>query len=248
MGERIDLTDIAAELGGSKTLNGYLATPAGEGPWPGVVMIHEATGLDDVQRRHADRLAGAGYLTLAADLFSDGGARRCLVSTMRAMRAGQGRAFADIEASRQWLLKSELCNGQTGVIGFCMGGGFALLTAKMGHHVASVNYGQLPPKTEMLDEAMAGACPLIASYGAKDRTLRGAAGKLEIALNKAGVPHQVTEYPQAGQAFLNDEPTGPKLIQPLIRVMGIGPEPEPAATAWRRVEDYFALYLKPNQA
>jgi len=46
------------------------------------VTIHEIFGLDDVMRRHADHLAGLGYLTLAVDLFSSGGTARCLVSTM----------------------------------------------------------------------------------------------------------------------------------------------------------------------
>ena len=67
-------------------------------------MIHEIFGIDDVMRGMADRLAAMGYLTLAVDLFSAGGARRCLVTTMRAMLRGHGRAFADIEAARRWLL------------------------------------------------------------------------------------------------------------------------------------------------
>ncbi len=53
----IALTDSAAEHGGSQPLHGHLVTPSGEGPWPGVVMIHEAFGLDDVMRRQAERLA-----------------------------------------------------------------------------------------------------------------------------------------------------------------------------------------------
>ena len=61
----IDLSDLAAGRGGSRPLRGYLASPAGAGPWPAVVMIHEIFGLDDVMRGHADRLAGFGYLTLA---------------------------------------------------------------------------------------------------------------------------------------------------------------------------------------
>ena len=63
----IDLSDLAADRGGSRPLRGYLASPAGTGPWPAVVMIHEIFGLDDVMRGHADRLAGLGYLTLAVD-------------------------------------------------------------------------------------------------------------------------------------------------------------------------------------
>src|SRR6478672_12636016 len=99
----VDLSAESAAAGGSPSLNGYLAVPAGQGPFPGVVMIHEAFGLDDQTRRHADRLAKAGYLTLALDLYSDGGPRRCLVGTMKSMITGEGRVFADIAAARNWL-------------------------------------------------------------------------------------------------------------------------------------------------
>ena len=68
----IDLSALAADRDGSQPLRGYLSTPSGPGPWPGVVTIHEIFGLDDVMRRHADHLAGLGYLTLAVDLFQLG--------------------------------------------------------------------------------------------------------------------------------------------------------------------------------
>ena len=236
----IDLSDLAAGRGGSRPLRGYLASPAGTGPWPAVVMIHEIFGLDDVMRRHADRLAGLGYLTLAVDLFSAGGARRCLVSTMRTMIRGHGRAFADISAARDYLAGSPDCTGKIGVIGFCMGGGFALLSAGDGYEAAAVNYGQLP---RHLDEALAGACPIVGSYGGRDRSLRGAAGRLDAALEKAGVTHDVKEYPAAGHAFLNDAEAGPRALRPLLRVAGIGPEPESAKDAWGRIEAFFAAHL-----
>jgi carboxymethylenebutenolidase len=236
----IDLTDASAARGGSRPLRGYLATPAGEGPWPGVVMVHEAFGLEDVTRRQADRLAEAGFLTLAVDLFSAGGTRRCLVSTIRAVRAGQGRAFVDVRTARGWLTDSPLCTGRIGVIGFCMGGAFALMMT--GEFDASApNYGQLPAD---LDGALAGACPVVASYGGKDFTLRGAAGKLETALSRAGVVHDVKEYPAAGHSFLNDAPTGPRVLRPLLRVAGMGPEPASAADAWRRIEEFFDAHLR----
>ena len=93
----IDLTPPGRPpAAGPSPLRGYLASPPGTGPWPGVVMMHEIFGLDDVMRGHADRLADLGYLTLAVDLFSAGGAARCLVSTMAAMIRGHGRAFTDI--------------------------------------------------------------------------------------------------------------------------------------------------------
>lgn len=237
----IDLTDLSKRLGGSQPLRGYLAQPSGKGPWPGVVMVHEVFGIDDVMRRQADRLAAAGYVALMPDLFSAGGVRRCLVSTMRAMTSGRGRAFADIETGRATLMQSEDCTGKVGVIGFCMGGGFALLGASRGFDVASPNYGPMLPKD--LDAAVADACPVVASYGGRDLSLRGAAGTLDAALTRAGVVHDVKEYPNAGHAFLNDRSPGPRMLHPLLRVAHIAPEPESAADAWRRIEAFFEAHL-----
>jgi len=235
----IDLSDLAADRDGSRPLRGYLASPAGTGPWPAVVMIHEIFGLDDVTG-HADRLAGLGYLTLAVDLFSAGSTGRCLVTTMITMIRGHGRAFADIGAARDYLAGSRDCTGKIGVIGFCMGGGFVLLSAGDGYEAAAVNYGQLP---RHLDETLAAACPIVASYGGRDRSLRGAASRLDAALEKAGVTHDVKEYPAASHAFLNDTEAGPPALRPLLRVAGIGPEPESAKDAWDRIELFFATHL-----
>jgi carboxymethylenebutenolidase len=200
-------------------------------------MIHEIFGLDDVMRRHADRLAGLGYLTLAVDLFSSGNALRCLVSTMTAMMRGRGRAFNDIAAARDFLTTSADCTGKIGVVGFCMGGGFALLTANTGYGAAAVNYGMLPRD---LDTALAGACPIVGSYGRRDPLTRGATRKLNEALDHAGTRHDVKEYPSASHAFLNDDEAGPRLMRPLFHVAGIGPDPDAADNAWLRIERFFA--------
>jgi carboxymethylenebutenolidase len=237
----IDLSGPSRAHGGSQPLRGYLARPAGDGPWPGVVMVHEAFGLTDVQQRLADRLARAGYLTLAVDLFSQGGTRRCLVSTVRASMSGQGRAYADLETGREHLRESADCTGRIGVIGFCMGGGFALQVANRGEYdAAAANYGMLPKD---IDAAMAGACPVVGSYGGRDRQLKGAAATLDAALTRAGVVHDVKEYPTAGHAFLNDAETGPRLLRPLMRVTHMGPDPEAAPDAWRRIESFFQAQL-----
>jgi carboxymethylenebutenolidase len=236
----IDLTHLAVTRGGSQPLRGYLASPPGTGPWPAVVMIHEIFGLDDVMRAHADRLADLGYLTLAVDLFSAGSTARCLVATMAAMLRGHGRAFSDISTARDYLASSGDCTGKIGVIGFCIGGGFALLNASAGYDAAAVNYGQLP---RHLDETLAGACPVVASFGRRDPTLRGAAGRLDAALDKAEVTHDVKEYPAASHAFLNDTETGPRALRPWLRVAGIGPEPDSAKDAWDRIERFFATHL-----
>ncbi|KAJ1684116.1 hypothetical protein LUZ63_020685 [Rhynchospora breviuscula] len=240
-------TDIALpdSPGGSTGLRGVLAEPDGPGPHPGVVVVHEAFGVDDVMRRQVERLAAAGFTALMPDLFSQGGARRCLVSTMRAMLSGEGRAYVDIETARAHLAARPDATGSVGVIGFCMGGGFALMTAAgHGFAAASANYGQLP---RHLDDALEGACPVVASYGAKDASLRGAASKLAGALARQGVAHDVKEYADAGHSFLNDARNlpGPAFGGWFAeRVLHVGPEPDSAADAWRRIEAFFDEHLR----
>jgi carboxymethylenebutenolidase len=228
--------------GGSDGLTGVLAVPEGLGPWPGVVLVHEAYGINDVMRRQVARVAEAGYLALMPDLFAQGGARKCLTATFRALRAREGRAFVDIESARALLASRPDSTGVTGVLGFCMGGGFALAAASgHGFEAASANYGMLPND---LDEAFEHACPIVGSYGGRDKTLSGAVAKLETALTARGIPHDLKEYPTAGHSFLNDAETGPAAVRFLTsRIMGAGPDPVAAADAWSRIEAFFGEHL-----
>ncbi|MFI8240159.1 dienelactone hydrolase family protein [Streptomyces sp. NPDC085866] len=244
--EAVELGPLSSRLGGSRQLTGHLARPAGDGPWPGVVVVHEAIGVDEVMLRQTRRLVDAGYLALMPDLFTQGGARRCLVATLRAALSGKGRAYQDIEAARDHLAGHPDCTGAVGIIGFCMGGSFALMTAGRGRFdAAAVNYGLLPKD---LDAVLTDACPVVGSYGGRDRMLRGAAARLETALDRLGVVHDVKEYPDAGHSFLNDAEVGPKLLRPLLRVTGTGPHPESAADAWQRIETFFDTHLTPHPA
>jgi carboxymethylenebutenolidase len=236
----IDLPEVD---GGSRGLHGVLGIPEGAGPWPGVVLVHEAFGVTDVMRRQVAHLAALGYVALMPDLFSDGGARRCLTATFRALRSGEGRAFVDIDTARSFLTARDDSTGSVGVLGFCMGGGFALAAAA-GHDfdVSSVNYGMLPHD---LDDDLRGACPIVGSYGGRDLSLKGAAGTLEASLTRLGVPHDVKEYPGAGHSFLNDADTGPAAVRLLTkRILGAGPNPDAAADAWARIEAFFGEHLR----
>src|SRR4051812_49367748 len=116
--------------GASPRLRGVLGIPAGTGPWPGVVLVHEAFGLTDVMRRQVQRMAEAGFLALMPDLFVEGGPRKCLRATFRDIVRGEGRVFDDVETARRALTARPDCSGRVGVIGFCMGGGFALMAAR----------------------------------------------------------------------------------------------------------------------
>jgi carboxymethylenebutenolidase len=231
MGEMTTVADLPA----------YRAVPEGEGPWPGLVLVHEIFGLDDEMKRHADRLAAMGYLVLAPDLLVRGRRVVCLAQTMTALRKGRGRAFDDLEAARAVLLADPLCTGAVGVIGFCLGGGFALVLAgRPGWDAVAANYGALPRDLAALD----GACPVVASYGGRDLYLRGAASALETALAERGVEHDVREYPAAGHAFLNEEDHSPWYLAPMTRlVMHVGPDPAAADDAWRRIGDFLGRHL-----
>jgi carboxymethylenebutenolidase len=222
-------------------LPGHLATPAAAGPWPGLVVIHEAFGLNDDLRGIADRLAEHGYLALAPDFFSGGGSKlACVRAAIRELNAGAGPTFDAIDAARRWLAERADCTGSVGVIGFCMGGGFALLAApRYPFGAASVNYGRVPDDAERV---LGGACPIVASYGGRDRGLRGHPERLERALTTLGVEHDLKVYPDAGHSFLNRNRGVAAFV--LGKVFGVGYSGPSAEDAWRRILAFFGTHLR----
>jgi carboxymethylenebutenolidase len=232
------VSGIRLDVAGSGTVPAYLALSERldqHGRAPGVVVVHEAFGLTDDIRAIADEFARRGYHAVAPDLLARGGKVRCMVSVVRALQAGQGRPFAEIDAARSWLAARSDCTARVGIAGFCLGGAFAILMASRGFQASAVQYGRLPKN---LDAALRGACPVVASYGARDATLTGAAATLQGALQEAGVEHDVKEYADAGHSFMNHS-SAPGWMRPFVGAMHAEYVDTAAVDAWVRIDAMF---------
>jgi carboxymethylenebutenolidase len=223
---------------------GYLAVPpASPGPWPAVVVIHEAFGLNDDIRAKAEEFAAHGYLALAPDLFDGRSWIRCIRSAFGQLRSRHGPAFTALEAARAFLVARPDCTGKAGVIGFCLGGGFALLCApRAGFDVAAVNYGDVPKDAETV---LAGACPIVGSYGGRDPMGTQHPERLRRALAVLDVPHDVEVYPGSGHRFMS-EASGASAV--FAKVGRMTYQREDGADAWRRIFAFFGTYLDGGDA
>src|SRR5712692_5220122 len=144
-------SDITFPAADGHPMRAAYAAPGDGRAHAGVIVIHEIFGLNDDIRRITARVAGLGYAALAPDLY-DGPSPRliCIARTMLALARGEGTAFADLDAARQFLQQQRNVEGsRIGVIGFCMGGGFALMFARRARlGVAADFYGDVPKTRE----------------------------------------------------------------------------------------------------
>ena len=217
---------------------GYLAMPSETGPWPGVVVLHQAFGLDDDIRRITDRLAGLGYLGVAPDLLAEGGLK-CLARLFLDVQRGKGDSVDTVQDVVDWISGRSDCNGRVGVIGFCVGGGLAFLIGLTGTvDAVAPNYGKAPKA-----ERLARSCPVVASFGGKDRIFAKGAAVAERALTAAQVDHDVKLYEEAGHGFMN-QAEDHRLMKALTRpVMTVEYNRAAAEDAWDRIEMFFGRYL-----
>ena len=202
---------------------GFLARPD-SGVHPGVVLIHDVWGISDHTRDLTARLAKEGYSVLAVDLYR----RESSVAIenpgafMRALSDPQ--ALGDVQASIDFLSAHAASAGQpVGVIGFCMGGTYALLAACTceGLSAAVPFYGLLSHQhgllyaeqgldpalkpREPLDAVADLSCPLLGVFGGRDDFVpMGDIEELERRLGATPQPTELAVYPEAGHAFLND--------------------------------------------
>ena len=183
----------------------YLARPDGAGPFPGIVVIHEASGLNDNIRGICRRLAAEGYAALGVDLF--GGHSRAVC--MARMFVGAMRGNLDHygvpalkTALGQLASLPAVDSTRIGAVGFCLGGSIVLTWACTDDRLTAIApfYGAAPKPRE----AIRRLCPVVGSWPGRDFTTK-AAGILEAELTAAGIPHDLKVYPHAKHSFFNDQ-------------------------------------------
>jgi len=218
-----------------------LALPASAASRPGVIVIHEIFGLNRDIRQKAQRLASMGYVAVAPDLYDGPGIKPlCVMRALRSLNNGSGSAFDDLDATRAWLAaRDDVDASRIGVIGFCAGGGFALLyAARAPLGAAAVFYGAVPKDAAQLD----GVCPVVGSFGGRDRIFGPQGRRLAQMLDATKVPHDIRIYPEAGHSFMSDH-RGVLAKLYSWGPMKLGYRPEEAEECWERVAKFFSDHL-----
>jgi len=215
-----------------ETVQGILYTPAGKGPFPALIVIHEWWGLNDWVKDQASKLSDEGYETLAIDLYR-GKVAKTPDEAHEIMRGvPEDRAKRDLHASFEFLAaQSNVKKDRIGSIGWCMGGGYSLDVALQEPTLAAdvINYGHLATDPDALKKINA---PILGLFGALDRGITpDDVKKFGATMDQLGKKIDVTIYPDAGHAFENPNNQD-------------GYRAADAADAWKRTVAFLASTLK----
>jgi carboxymethylenebutenolidase len=197
----------------------------------GVLVIHENKGLNDWVRSVAGRLAGAGYSALAIDLLSEKGGTGAFGDPAQATAALgtiTPEQFTHDLNSGVAELRLRAPGQKVAAVGFCFGGGLVwqlLASGALGVSAAVPFYGPLPDNPDFTGSKAA----VLGIYAALDTRVTGSQQAAKAALDRAGMVNELVVEPNADHAFFND--TGPRY------------NAAAAADAWRRLLDWFGLYL-----
>ena len=189
---------------GHRQLDGYLARPEGDGPFPGLVLIHEIFGLNENMKDITHRFAGQGYVALAVDLFAGRPRAICMFRVMAGLLLTplHNRGIHDLKAALSFLSEQPgVDDSRLGAVGYCFGGSFAIAWACTDDRlqVIAPYYATNPRPLK----AVARLCPVVGSYPGNDFTARSGQ-KLDVELDRYHVPHEIKIYPGTKHAFFND--------------------------------------------
>ena len=186
-------------------MRGYLVQPAGVGPFPAVLVIHENRGLHPYIEDVARRAAVEGFLAFAPDGLFPAGGYPSNDDDGRSLQAGldQGKLRTDMLNGARFLKSHKLSTGKLGVTGFCWGGGATnfLATALGGDMHAGVPYYGAAAATAEVAKIKS---PLLIQYAENDTGINGMWPAFEAGLKAAGVWHEAHIYPGTLHGFHNN--------------------------------------------
>jgi carboxymethylenebutenolidase len=217
---------------GDETVQGVLYTPAGKGPFPAIIVIHEWWGLNDWVKDQASKLADQGYEALAIDLYRGKVATTPDMAHEIMRGVPDDRAKRDLHAAFEFLQsQSNVKKDRIGAIGWCMGGGYSLDVALDEPTLAAdvINYGHLATDPDALKKINA---PILGLFGGQDRGITpDDVHKFDAAMKQLGKKVDVKIYDDAGHAFENPNNKD-------------GYRAADAADAWKRTVNFLAENLK----
>lgn len=191
--------------GTSGDMRGYLVQPAGQGPFPAVLVIHENRGLNPYIEDVARRAAVEGFLALAPDGLAPIGGYPGNDDDGRAMQSSldQAKLRQDMFNSARYLKTHALSNGKLGVTGFCWGGATTnfLAVALSSELKAGVPfYGRAPNSADVAKIR----APLLLHFAEDDERVNATWPDYEVALKANGVGYEVYIYPGTRHGFHNN--------------------------------------------